>query len=72
MSSAMRPPPGMVIGLAAEPLGEPQRVGDAVALLLGELNAARRLDVRARSRGRAAGRPGAWRSARGRRAAGPR
>ena len=31
-------------GLAAERLGEPQRIGDAVALLLGEPHAARGLD----------------------------
>ena len=35
---------------AAEALGEPQRVGDAVALLLGELQAASRLDTERRER----------------------
>ena len=44
-------------GLAAEPLGEAQRVGDPVALLLAQLQAAPRLDARAPSRARAAGRP---------------
>ena len=33
-------------GLAAERLGEPQRIGDAVAFLLGELQAAPALDVK--------------------------
>ena len=40
-----RPPPGMVTRLAPSALRQPQRVGDAVALLLGQLQAAPRLDV---------------------------
>ena len=45
-SSAMRRSlAGKRDGLAAERLGEPQRVGDAVALLLGKLQAAPPLDI---------------------------
>ena len=52
--------------LAAERLGKAQRVGDAVALLLVELQRCAASRRRAPSRARAAGRPAAWRSARGR------
>ena len=40
-----RPPPGMVTASPPSASRQPQRVGDAVALLLGQLQAARRLDV---------------------------
>ena len=43
-----RSPPGIVIGFAAERLRQPQRVGDTIALLLAELQAAPALDVERR------------------------
>ena len=50
-SSAMpRPPPGMVIASPPSASRQPQRIGDAVALLLGQLQAAPRLDVERRPR----------------------
>ena len=45
-----RSPPGMVIASPPRRLGQPQRVGDAVALLLAQLQAAPRLDVERRPR----------------------
>ena len=59
---------GMVIGLALQPLGQPQGLRDAVPFLLAELQAARWSRCRVPSTARAGDLPGAWRSARGRRA----
>ena len=57
---------------AAQRLRQPQRIGDAVALLLAELQAAPAFDVERGPWRRAGGRPAAWHSAQARPSAGPR